>query len=182
MLQLVLAHPLLVFFTWPIPAKAKLQETIAGNRPGFDDAPHHRTVAGEVALEFVGSVGVSVKVNHDDVAKPVLLTHRRHSREGDRVVATQDHGHNASAGDFAHPVIDCLARFFPHSVAGNRIAKIDHVQVIKNLHAQIEVIGAGVIRVCSQRPRAKASAWSIGSAVIPRGTNDRNIGLDGIKL
>ncbi|CAB4634652.1 unannotated protein [freshwater metagenome] len=67
-------------------------------------------------------------------------------------------------------------------MARDGIPEINHIQVIKNLYAQVEVIGPRVIRISPKRSGTKACARSIGRAVIPRGANDRDVWLDGIEL
>ena len=62
--------------------------------------------------------------------------------------------------------VDGLLRELPHAVTGYGIAVVDHLEVVENIHLQIEVIRAGVIRVGTEGPRAEARAGTIGGVVM----------------
>ena len=79
-------------------------------------------------------------------------------------------------------IVNCFSSWLPHTVTGDGIAKINHLQVVKDFYAKVQVVGAGGIGVGTQSSWAKARTWSVGCAVIPRGTDDGNVGLYCIQL
>ena len=182
MLEIVLPHPLLVLFSGPVASKAQLEESVTRDSSGLNESPHHRSVTGEVSFNFVGGVGVSVEMNHGHVAKTVGFRHSCRTRPSDRVIAAENHRDNAAGGECAHALINTRFRFLPLAMARDGVTKVDDVEVIEDFDAEIEMIGARVIRIRAKCPGSKTRAGSIGRAVIPRGTHHRDIGLDGVEI
>ena len=121
-------------------------------------------------------------MNHGHVAKTVGFRHSCSTRPSDRVIAAENHRDNAAGGECAHALINTRFRFLPLAMARDGVTKVDDVEVIEDFDAEIEVIGARVIRIRSECPGSKTRAGSIGRAVIPRGTHHRDIGLDGVEI
>src|SRR3546814_2905904 len=82
----------------------------AGNGAGFDEPSHRCAVAGEVAFDFVGGVGVRIEVHDAHVAVAVDVGDGGRGGPGDRVVAAQDDGHDAARRDGVHPLSDVVVR------------------------------------------------------------------------
>ena len=177
MAKAVLAHPLLIFLTRPVPAQPDLNEVVAGDRAGLDKAPHWRSVTREVSVDLLGGVCVSVKVDHADLAEPMVLGDSSRGRPGDGVVTPKDDWNDATARDLRHSLVDRGPRGLPHSVAHDGIAIIDHLQVVEHLDLQVKVIGAWVVCVCAHGTRPEAGAGAVRRVVVPWGADDCDIRL-----
>src|SRR5690606_17527101 len=100
----------------------------------------------------------------------------------DRVVTADDERDDATAGHLAHALVDRGPGQLPHSVARDGVTVIDDLEVVEDLDAEIEVIGTGVVRVGPEGTWAETGARPEGRVVVPRGANDRDIGLPRVEL
>ena len=133
-------------------------------------------------MQDVAGVGVRVEVDHHDVAVPVEVRDGGRGRPGDRVVAADDDGQDAATRDLGHAIEDGGLRELPHAVADDGIPVVDHLEVVEHLDAEIEVVRAGVVGVRAHRARAEAGARAVRGVVVPRGADDRDVGLPLIQL
>ena len=138
--------------------------TVAGHRAGLDEPAHRGAVAGQVAVDEVGGVGMGVEVHDPDVAVAVHVGDRGGGRPGDRVVAAEDDRHDAAGGDLVHPLADVGVAGLGLAVRAERVAVVDDLEVVEDLDAQVEVVGAGLVGQRADRPRPEAGAragwWS----------------------
>jgi hypothetical protein len=58
------------------------------------------------------------------------------------VIATEHDGHDAPARHGKDALMDGVSGPLPHAVGAERIAKVDGGQVVEDLDAEIEVVGA----------------------------------------
>ena len=65
----LLLHPLERLDRRPVAAQPDLDEVLALDRPGFDEAAHRRAVAGQHAPVVLGGVGVGVEMDDADAAR-----------------------------------------------------------------------------------------------------------------
>src|SRR5690554_4154813 len=139
-------------------------------------------MARKVSVDVLCRIGVSVEVDHADVAETMVLGDRGRGGPGDGMVAAENHGNDAAARDLAHALLNRGARRLPHSVAHDRVAEVDDIEVVEHLYLKVEVVASRVVSVRPHRPGTEASARSVGRVVIPWGADDRDIGLPLIEL
>ena len=100
-------HPLEGVLRRPVAAQTDLDEVGAGHRARLDQPAHRRAVAGQVALDLVGGVGVRVEVHDADVAVAVHVGDRGRGGPGDRVVAAEDRPARCRATRWRAPARGC---------------------------------------------------------------------------
>ena len=67
-------------------------------------------------------------------------------------------------------------------MARDRVAVVDHLEVVEDLDAEVEVVGAGVVGRRAQGTRPEPGAGAVGDVAVPGGSDDRDVGLPGVEL
>ncbi len=180
--HLLLLHPRERVGGRPVAAQPDLHEPVAGNGSRFDEASHRRAVAGQVAVDDVGGVGVGVEVDDADVAVAVDVGDGGGRRPRDRVVATEDHRHDAARCDLVDAGADVGVARLGLAVRAVGVAVVDHLDPLEDLDAEIEVIGARLVRQRTDRPRAEPGAGAVGGRDVERRADDGDVGLPFVEL
>ena len=131
---------------------------------------------------IVGGVGVRVEVHDADVAVAVDVGDGGRGGPGDRVVAAEDHGHDAARRDRVHALLDVVVRDLGLSVRAVRVAEVDDLEPVEDLQPQIQVIGAGLVGGGTNGARAEASARPVRGPDVERCPNDGHVGSPRIEL
>ena len=152
----------------PVAAQADLDEMAAGHRAGLDEATHRCAVAGQVAVDLVGGVGVRVEVHDADVAVAVHVGDRGRRRPGDRVVAAEDDRHDAAGRDGVHALADVGVRDLGLAVRAVRVAEVDDLEPVEDLQPEIQVIGARLVGGGADGARAEPGAWPVRGPDVER--------------
>ena len=181
--EAVVAHPLLVLFARPVAAQPDLDEAVAGDRARLDEPAHRGAVAGEVAVEDRSAVSACA-------SKWIMTTLPKPWWSATATPAGQviEWSPPMMTGMMPRLVIsrtrfvDGGLRQLPHAVADDRVAVVDDLEVVEDLDLQVEVVGAGVVGAGAHRPRAEAGARTVGGVVVPRGADDRDVGLPLVEL
>ena len=139
-------------------------------------------MAGEVAVDDVGGVGVGVEVDDADVAVAVHVGDGGGGGPRDRVVAAEDDRHDATGCDLVDARPDVGVAALGLAVRAVRVAVVDHLEVLEDLDAEVEVVGAGLVGQGADRPRAEAGAGAVGGGDVERRADDRDIGLPRVEL
>ena len=178
----LLEHPLERVLRRPVAAQADLHEVRAGHGAGLDQPAHRRAVAGQVALDDVGRVGVGVEVDDADVAVAVDVGDRGGAGPRDRVVAAEDDRHDAARGDGVDALADVGVRALGLAVRAVGVAEVDDLQPVEDLEAEVQVVRARLVRRGPDRPRPEAGAGAVRRRDVERGADDRHVGLPGVEL
>ena len=88
--HLLPGHPVERLRRWPVAAQPDLEEPVASQRPGLDEAAHRLAVSPQRPELDVASVGVRVEVDHRDPTVTEDVRYALGVRKGDRVVAPED--------------------------------------------------------------------------------------------
>ena len=139
-------------------------------------------MAGEVAVDDVGGVGVGVEMDDADVAVPVHVGDRRRGRPRDRVVAAEDDRHDAAPGDLVDPGLDVGVADFGLAVRAVGVAEVDDLEVVEDLDPEIHVIGPGLVGGGPDGAGAEPGAGPVGGRDVERGADDRHVGLPRVEL
>ena len=62
------------------------------------------------------------------------------------------------------------------------VAVVDHLDPFEDLDAEIEVVGARLVRQRTDRPRAEPGAGPVGGRDVERRADDRDVGLPLVEL
>jgi len=141
------AHPVEHFLRRPVTAQPDLHEVGSGYGTRLDQSAHRCAVTGEVAVDDVGGVGVSVEMHHAHLAESLHLGHRGGGRPGDAVIAAEDDGNDSAPRHFLHAGLDVRVTGGGVGVGAIRVAEVDHFEPVEDLDAQIHVVGAGFVRL-----------------------------------
>ena len=98
-------HPVQRLRLGPVAAQPDLQEPVAAHRAGLDQPAHRRAVPVQRAELGVAGVGMGVEVDHRHPAPAHVPGHAGGVREGDRVVAAEDHRDGARRGGLLHRLL-----------------------------------------------------------------------------
>ncbi len=139
-------------------------------------------MTGQVAVDGVGRIGMGVEVDHPDISIAMDLGDRGGRGPGDGVVAAHRERDDVTAGDLVHPGPDVVETLLDHAVGAMGIAVVDDLDVIEDLQPVAEVVGARLVGVAAQAPRAEARTRSVGGAEIERSTDHGDVGLPGVEL
>ena len=178
----LLAHPLEDVLRRPVAAQADLDEVGAGHRAGLDQPAHRGAVAGQVAVDDVGGVGVRVEVHDADVAVAVHVGDRGGRGPGDRVVAAEDDRHDAAGRDRVDALADVAVRHLGLAVRAVRVAEVDDLEPVEDLQPEVQVIGARLVGGGPDRPRTEPGARPVRGRDVERRADDRDVGLPGVEL
>ena len=153
-----------------------------GHRAGLDQPAHRGAVAGQVAVDDVGGVGVGVEVDDADVAVAVHVGDRGGRGPGDRVVAAEDDRHDAARRDGVHAFADVGVRHLGLAVRAVRVAEVDDLEPVEDLQPEVQVIGARLVGGGPDRPRTEPGAGPVGGGDVERRADDRDVGLPRLEL
>ena len=131
---------------------------------------------------MVGGVGVGVEVDDADVAVAVDVGDGGRRRPRDRVVAPEDHRHDAAGRDLVDPCADVGVAHFGLPMRAVRVAVVDHLHPLEDLEAEVEVIRARFVGQRTDRSRAEAGARAVGGGDVERRPDDGDLGLPFVEL
>ena len=139
-------------------------------------------VAGQIAFDLIGGVGVRVEVHYADVAVAVHIGNRGRRGPGDRVIAAEDDGHDAARRHGVHALADVVVRDLGLTVGAVRVAEIDDFEPVEDLETQIQVIGARLVGSGTDGARAEPGTRPVRCRDVERRTDDRHIGSPRLQL
>ena len=175
-------HPLERVLRRPVPAQPDLDEVPPEHGTRFDQPAHRRAVAGEVAVDDVGGVGVGVEVDDADVAPAAVIGDGRGRRPGDRVVAAEDHRDDAAARHLGDLRFDVGVADLGLAVRAVGVAVVDDLDPVEDLDAEIQVVRARFVGVRADGAGAEPRASAVRGVQVERRADDGDIGLPLVEL
>ena len=172
----LLEHPLERVLRRPVAAQADLHEVGARDGTRLDQPAHRRAVAGQVAVDDVGGVGVGVEVDDAHVAVAVDVGDGGGRRPRDGVVTAEDDRHDAPLGDLGDALADVGVADLGLAVRAVGVAEVDDLQPVEDLQAEVQVVRARLVGGRADRPGSEAGAGSVGRRDVERGADDGHVG------
>ena len=154
----------------------------AGDGAGFDQPAHRGAVAGQVALDDVGGIGVRIEVHDADVAVSVYVGDRGGRGPGDGVVAAEDDRARCRGTRWWHPFLDVGVRHLGLAVRAVGVAEVDDLEPVEDLQAEVEVVGARLVGGGADGPRTEPGARAVGGPDVERRADDRDVGPPRVEL
>ena len=179
--HLLLAHPGEHVRRRPVAAQSDLHEVAPADRARLDQPAHRRAVRGQVAFEAVGGVGVRVELDDTDVARAIVLRHRRDVRICDGVVAPEDDGDGACGEDLSDARLDLAMARLERGRKTFRVAIVDHAELRERIDSERDAgsrgRGDGEVVGLPDRARAEARTGSVRYTLVERRADDRHVGV-----
>ena len=119
-------------------------------------------MAGEIAADDVGGVGVSIEMHHADVAVTMSSRHCGGRGPGDGVIAAEHEGDDAAIRHFGDAGLDVGVAEFGEAVRTVGITEVDDFEPLEDLDTEIHVVRARLVGLSANRARTESCAGTVG--------------------
>ena len=177
--HVLLGHPAERLGAGPVAAQPDLEEPVAAQRAGLDEAAHRLPVAVQRAELDVAGVGVCVEVDHRDPAVAEVPGHAGGVGQRDRVVPAEDQRDGAGRGDGVHRILQGPEGALDLAGRHLDVAGVDDPDVLEGVDAQRHVRARAVLRQVVGLPdghRPEPGARPVGRAAVERRPDDHHVG------
>src|ERR1022692_356161 len=122
-----------------------------------------------------GRIRVRIEMHDPDAARGTGRGNSGRRRPGDRVIATDHHGNDASRSDIADTLADPGVRVLGHSRQAARVPVVDDAKHIEWLHLELEVPLGALVGRGADSARAEARPRPVRDSLVPRGSDDGDV-------